>query len=392
MTMHSKKPQDYLADYFLVDFAAKYQKGFRNNIVPVYQVPRLAREFGQYDAFCTYFLYSDDILDYSKGNRRNNNPSVSGYNGLVYATYLPIDIDCEDLDQALGETRKIVRLLKDDWRCPDHSFNNYFSGDRGFHVTIQAELFGDLQPSNDLHIIFSELRQGIAEQAGLNDSVIDYSIKDKLRLLRLPNTINAKSNLYKIQLGLAEVLGSTADQIRSKAVRPGPLWNTDRTGLIPRGKSVEPNEHAVELCQNAVQEAKGVKSRLPHLEVERIAESKNKSHKLFCKARQKMWYTQIPEGSRNNSSIRIASELRLQGLSESQALDMIFFWNQNNEIGLPTEELKGIVKTVYTSRRPYDYGCRDEIIRSFCIFEDKSKCRHYREYKRLRFSNVVSKT
>ncbi len=389
ITMHSRKSHDHLIDYFLVDFAAKYQKGFRNNIVPVYKVPGLIREFGQYEAFCSYFLYSGDILDYSRSNTRNGKPSVSGYDGPVYATYLPIDIDSPDLDQALGEMRKIVGLLKDDWRCTDHSFNNYFSGG-GFHVAIRSGLFGDLEPSKDLHIVFSKLRRGIAEQADLNDSVVDYSIKDKLRLLRLPNTVNAKSNLYKIQLGLAEVLGSTAKQIRSKAVRPGPLWNTDETGLLPRNR-VEPNKHAVELYEKALREVKRAKSRYISANTRPTSVIDSPSEKLFCKARQKMWYSQIPDGSRNNSCVRLVSELRLQGLTEPEAENMISFWNQNNEIGLPLEEIKGIVRTVYSSRAPYDYGCRDEIIHSFCPFEDKSRCQHYREYKRLASGNLVSK-
>ena len=144
------------------------------------------------------------------------------------------------------------------------------------------------------------------------------------------------------------------------------------------------NKYAVELYESALSEIEQIKSRSSSTDITQVAEYKQRSEKLFCKARQKMWYAEIPEGLRNNCCVRLAAELRLSGLTYSQALDMISFWNQNNEIALPTDELTGIVRNVYSSRKPYDFGCRDDIIAGFCPFQqDRSKCSHYRNYKKL---------
>jgi hypothetical protein len=306
----------------------------------------------------------------------------------IWANYLPIDVDCEHLEDALDVTRQLADLFCNKWRVSQGAFNIYFSGAKGFHLMIQSVLFGDLQPSDDLHLVFARVREGMAEEAGIGKTGIDWSVKDKMRLLRLPNSQHGKSNLYKIQLRFDEMNRLAVSEIKAKAREPGMLWNTDRTGLMPQ-KPVVPNKYAVELYQNAVEHIERTRLRPSSNDLSQLAEHKQRSGKLFCKARQKMWYSQIPQGSRNNCCIRLVSELRLGGMTDSQALELISFWNHNNDIGLPAEELSGIVRTVYASKRPYDYGCRDEIIESFCPFGDKSKCQRYGEYKRQKSKRIM---
>ena len=89
-------------EYYLVDFASRYQRGFRNNVVPVSEVGKLISKFKAFDCYSTCFLYSDDILCYTKNNIRNGKPSVSGYEGKVWANFLPIDVDGEVLKSGLS--------------------------------------------------------------------------------------------------------------------------------------------------------------------------------------------------------------------------------------------------------------------------------------------------
>ena len=42
-----------VSDFRYVDFASRYQPGFRNNVVPVAQVPKLVGRYGPTDCFCT---------------------------------------------------------------------------------------------------------------------------------------------------------------------------------------------------------------------------------------------------------------------------------------------------------------------------------------------------
>ncbi len=48
----------------LVDFATHYQKGFRNHIVSIDEVPKLAESFNRYGCYATYLFYSDEVLSY----------------------------------------------------------------------------------------------------------------------------------------------------------------------------------------------------------------------------------------------------------------------------------------------------------------------------------------
>lgn len=369
-------------EYYLVDFASRYQRGFRNNVVPVSEVGKLISKFKAFECYSTCFLYSDDILHYTKNNIRNGKPSVSGYDGKIWANFLPIDVDGEDLKEVLDITRQLADLFYNKWKVPRQGLNVYFSGAKGFHLLAGTGLFGNLEPSEDLHLIFSALRSEITSEIGAGQKYIDLGIKDKLRLFRLPSTVNGKTNLYKIQLTPNEVFYSKIDDILNKARKPRAVYYTDRTGLIP-DRFLEPNKYLKELCEGVLST---VSKRFLRPEAESIAQPYIESggvHKNFCKAKEKLWYSHVDEGNRNNVATRLVSEFRLSGFAKDQARDMMLFWNITNQIGLAEDEIASVVDSVYSSRKPYSYGCKDEVIRTFCPFKNKSECKHYRIYKAI---------
>jgi len=92
---------------------------------------------------------------------------------------------------------------------------------------------------------------------------------------------------------------------------------------------------------------------------------------------QKIWESHIEPGYRNNCAIRLASELRLLGLSEDEANDKLFEWNEKNGIQLPADELRAVVRSAYQHRFPYRYSCRDDILRRFCPLPDYRSCRKF---------------
>ena len=69
----------------------------------------------------------------------------------------------------------------------------FFSG-TGFHFNIPSDAFR-WKPAPDLHLRVKHAltNAGIFEYA-------DPSVTDKIRLIRVPNTKNTKSNLYKVQI------------------------------------------------------------------------------------------------------------------------------------------------------------------------------------------------
>ena len=143
---------------------------------------------GHKDCYMTYFRYNEEMVDHFNEKR-----SVSGYKGKAYAEWLPIDIDSEDLKEAQYNLNRLAQSIED-YDIDINSCRFYFSGAKGFHVMIPSQLF-NASPSEDIHKRFRNVALSIAK--GIN---IDTSIYDKTRIFRLPNTVNSKTGLYKIEL------------------------------------------------------------------------------------------------------------------------------------------------------------------------------------------------
>ena len=63
--------------YRFVDFAAHHQKGFRNNVVALNEVPRLIQQYQAFDCFCTYFFYTDEIFAYMTTHAQKGHPACN---------------------------------------------------------------------------------------------------------------------------------------------------------------------------------------------------------------------------------------------------------------------------------------------------------------------------
>jgi len=218
--------------YQLVDFAAHYQRGFRNHVVRLSDVPGLLEKFKYFGCYSTYFIFADELLTHL-GAQIAATPSVSGYEGKVWAPYLPIDLDHPDLLPALEGARLLSGLFLDRWRIDPHGLQIYSSGAKGFHLMLDSRLFGKTAPARHWPMVFDALRRHIAQQLPERlRGVVDLSIKDRMRLLRLPNTIHEKSQLYKTLLTAADLAQLNADEIRRRARQAIPLTVTDASGLL----------------------------------------------------------------------------------------------------------------------------------------------------------------
>ena len=366
----------YLNTYNLIDFAAQYQKGFRNNIIQLSGVSEMVRKYRSFECYSTYFLFPAEIRSYMNTNLRNNRPSLSGYGGRVYATYLPVDIDSEDLSEALDTAKGFVEYL-DDLGISEPAVNAYFSGSKGFHIMIDARALGEVEPAEDLHMIFSEMRRRLSKRSGIT-KCIDYGIKDKTRLLRLPNTINKKTNLYKIPLRAKELFKLSVNEIKRKARTPANIYFTDPSGLIPTWH-VEPNEWLSELYNEALATART--RHKPDITNIRVIAPSGQWEQTLCPAERRIFESRIPKGYRNECAVRLLSAFRLSGTIRERATELILSWNKRNDEPLPKEELLTTIGSVYNANPPYSYGCLDHIISRFCPFDNISKCRHYRRYK-----------
>jgi hypothetical protein len=357
--------------YRLVDFAAHYQKGFRNHVVPLTDVPGLLGKFKYFGCYSSYFIFSDELLTYLS-DQTAAAPSVSGYQGKVWAPYLPIDLDHADLLPALECARLLSELFLDRWGIDADGLQIYFSGAKGFHFMLDTRLFGKMTPAHNWPMLFDALRRHIAQQLPERlREVVDLSIKDRMRLLRLPNTVHEKSQLYKTLLTPADLVKLNADDIRQRARQAMPLTLTDETGLLSHAVVAE-NPAASELLMRIKRQFKKLTSRPFDY---RFSRPMDLTEMQFpCAGAQAIWQRHIEPGYRNNCAIRLASEFRLLGLSAEECEKKLFEWNDKNRIELSGEELGSVVRSAYLHHFPYRYSCHDALLRRYCPLKDERDC------------------
>jgi len=362
-----------------VDFAAAAQPGFRNHVVSVDEVPGLVARYGADECYASIFLFSDDVLLYLAEHRVEGRPSIAGYDGKVWSPFLPLDIDGHPpagLADALDLGRHTYRLLTEKWELPAAALHIYFSGAKGVHLLIDVRTFGRVTPSKDLPRVYSRLRLDILRQ--LPDTalpLLDLSIGDKVRLLRLPNTRHRGSGGYKIALTPEELLHTPAAEIRALARAPRSLDRVTAAGLLPIDAvgSVPGMVERFQRARRAVRRARG-----PH--PYRLGQAPVTPEEALCAARRAMWQSQIAPGNRNNVAIRLASAFRLSGCSRERTGELMETWNGRQQQPLPGRELGSVVHSAYARPYPYTFSCHDEVVRAFCPYTERlSECGDYRE-------------
>jgi len=375
-TLHGSTWRRYdlsMGKFQLVDFAAHFQKGFRNHIVRLDDLPGLVESFKRFGCYATYFLFSDELLTYMSAQA--GSPSVSGYEGKVAAPFLPIDLDHLELTPALDAARLLSQFFLDGWKIDPAAWQIYFSGAKGFHFMLDCRLFGRVAPSRNLPAIFDSLRRHLAQElAEPLRGTVDLSIKDRMRLLRLPNTIHEQSKLYKIIVSADELRWLDAAQLRDLAKRPRPLTLTDESGLVSHVE-VKQNPAAVKLFQRVQRQFKTLTRKPFSYRFQRPANLDQ--IQFHCAGAQAIWQSHIEPGYRNNCAIRLASELRQLGLSAAETETKLLEWNERNAIEISSDELRGVVHSAYQHRFPYRYSCNDEILRRYCPLPKVASCRQF---------------
>jgi hypothetical protein len=365
--------------YRYVDFAARGQAGFRNRIVTVDEVAAAVSEYGANECYASVFRFADDVLLYLSEHRVDGRPSIAGFDGKVWAPFVPIDIDAQPpatLDDALMLARQAYRLLVERWEMAPAAVHPYFSGAKGFHLLLDVRAFGKVSAGGDLHRLFSRVR--LALLRGLPPAarhLFDLAIGDKTRLLRLPNTRHAGSGLYKIALAADELLSASMGEIVELARAPRRLARVTAAGLVPTEVvSAAPAACAVlAQCRRALQRSRGAH---PY----QLGTPPADPVDALCAARLALWQRSIAPGNRNNVAIRLASAFRLAGYARIRTLELLREWNQRRAIGLPEREIHGVVTSAYAPPFPYSYGCHDEVIRSVCPFVGHwNECEDYRD-------------
>lgn len=148
--------------------------------------------------------------------------SPKGYDGPAACCRIVWDIDRPDPIAALADARTLARFVID--RYGEDGFGVYFSGSKGFHLSLVA-------PPGFHHLphvpaVVKLLCLTVARAAGV---AVDGAIFDRQRLFRLPNSRHPRTGLHKRYLEPEELFRLDDQRIRDLARHPAgyPVPRTD---------------------------------------------------------------------------------------------------------------------------------------------------------------------
>jgi hypothetical protein len=132
----------------------------------------------------------------------------------VTTDLLAFDFDCkQDLNKARTDAITLVQRLRETLRIKPHQLEIYFSGMKGFTLTLKMDKF--LPPYKVAHLALNILGEGL--------ETLDASLYNASRILRIPNTRHQGSGLFKVQLTYNQLQTLTIDDIKEYALEPRDL-------------------------------------------------------------------------------------------------------------------------------------------------------------------------
>tara|TARA_R100001594_G_scaffold127806_2_gene165687 strand:+ start:1518 stop:3275 length:1758 start_codon:yes stop_codon:yes gene_type:complete len=298
------------------------------------------------DTFMSLYNYDESVLEYYSQNN-----TISGYDGLIYMpNEFILDVDGESVWEASQKTAALLVRL-DELFVP---YYVYFSG-RGFHIHISESAF-KWKPSKNLHIRVKEelTKHGIFEYA-------DPSVTDKSRLIRVPNTKNTKSGLWKTPFP-------------QKALYENSVLERTINKWCKEPRDIE-LEHTLE-CNNEVFDVLDKEKPKENTPI-KVKDSRDPVNTTCI---QKMM-DGAPKGKRHMVALRLASHLRWNFTEDIVRLIMEN-WRQKVSLDdepFKPEEMEGIIEGCYTGHdgQGYRYGGDDPVIKFYC----DSKCTLHRGIK-----------
>jgi len=304
------------------------------------------------DTFVSLYDYDNNVINYVQKKGK-----LAGYDGPIYMPdEFILDVDGTNPINARNKLLGLMIMLDD----ANLAYKIYFSG-TGFHVGIHSSAFR-WQPCDDLHIkVKKELTsKGIFEYA-------DPAVTDKTRIIRLVNTRNSKSNLWKVEIDpILNILEKDdkdfVREIEQYASKPQKVSNDD----------IE--------C-NVVFDVLGASQPTSHTLTEEPVLSKGRQpDPMNYPCIQRMLYGSVI-GSRHLVALRLAAWMRWLYPEDTVRL-LMNDWRKrvdNPDKPFKQKEIDTIIDNCYDGHdgSGYRYGCHDIVMDKHC----QNTCRLFKSKK-----------
>lgn len=302
------------------------------------------------DTYMSLYEFDEGITDFFAKKH-----TLSGFDGLVYIPdEFVLDVDGKDINDLENARQKTIGLLLllDDLNIP---YKLYFSGNKGFHVGIPSTAFR-WKPDPLLHL---KVKDALTN-AGIFDFA-DPSVTDKIRLIRVVNTLNLKAQLWKREITRADLdEKDITSHMKALAVKPGPISDYelecdpvfDVTERIKYDEQIQPEFISQGRAPDPV--------NYPCIS------------SMLCSNAQ---------GERHATALRLSAWFRWL-YPESIVRTVMEQWRQQvDDLKSPftVKEMESIVSSAYDAHGGSGnrYGCKDKIMDSHC----SNTCKLYKSKK-----------
>lgn len=276
------------------------------------------------DSYCSAYLYNDSKVEQAE---------------LYGNLYLDFD-DKNNVENAREDLIHTLSFFKIVYQIPNDQMKIYFSGNKGFHLIVPKEILG-VEPDKNLNGIFKTIAEQVKRYS--IHKTVDLQIYDNKRLFRIPNSINGKTNLYKIIITPEELFNLSIDQIRQMATQPRNL----KLNINPIINPVANNQYRQAIKQYEQQ----VKQQNIKAKGFRYKKTLNVTPKCI----ETILENGAEEGARNVSIACLTSFYKESGKTLDEIIDLLTEWNSKNTKPTPVREMKSTIKSIFFSDKTY--GC-----------------------------------
>jgi len=272
------------------------------------------------ELYRSLYIYDDSIVDYIA-----KTGSIKQFPGTVYPDKILLDFDGND---AIDFAREAIMILEDEGVYDGYQV--YFSG-RGFHIELDNELF-NFEYSPHLPRTVKSTLSSLFPNAD--------PIWDKSRIYRCTNTINLKSNLYRIPITNVELNGEL-NTIKELAKSTRFDWDYNKVIVEPslQKRIIKVND-----------------------DIEPITTKQSTDYKFACI--HNMLSSKPQEGSRHDVLLRLASHFKRQGYASNISKLILDDWVGDTLPHNRKGEVNKIIKDVYSWAG--HYTCQDVVMKKYC--------------------------
>lgn len=297
------------------------------------------------------------------------------YSGIMRPAFDQITLDLDSKDDGGAKAWEDTKLLASRLDAEDVPHRIYFSGNKGFHVSIHKSAFGitegpkDILQANVKNILFNLKKEY---------PTLDTGIWNANRKFRAFRSLNSKSNLYKI---IVEKLDSGAwPELTDIKARAKDQPETSGSFLLqPVQKNPWLSGLAIEseaTHTKASHSTAGVKE-LPQgtMEGDDSYKFRNMTGK---KCIESMLKQALPQFNRHDIGLRIIYDLRATGTPIEKTMETLSKWARAafSSESDSSERVAGTLRMVtdaYSKPQDYKFGCYDPIRMAYC----SAKCKIY---------------